>query len=249
MKTLMSYLWMLLHQVLTCIFIKARSIMSINNGANYTLSWRFAIESNNLRSWPTVPRRCLPYIKTYMLGGQYQHDLDMVIAEMLTYMNSIILNNDGKDIWILDVDDTCISNLKYYERKNFGCDPFDRVMFKSWILEGSCPAIHSMLVFYKKLIERGFKVFLLTGRHEEQLGSITALNLLLQGYVGHERLILRSSKYKGQSAEKFKSAIRKEIEGEGYRIHGNVGDQWSDLTGESIGARTFKLPNPMYFVS
>lgn len=111
---------MLLHQVLTCIFIKARSIMSINNGANYTLSWRFAIESNNLRSWPTVPRRCLPYIKTYMLGGQYQHDLDMVIAEMLTYMNSIILNNDGKDIWILDVDDTCISNLKYYERKNFG---------------------------------------------------------------------------------------------------------------------------------
>lgn len=71
------------------------------------------------------------------------------------------------------------------------CDPFDRVMFKSWILEGSCPAIHPMLVFYKKLIERGFKVFLLTGRHEEQLGSITALNLLLQGYVGHERLILR----------------------------------------------------------
>ncbi|KAF7825396.1 Acid phosphatase 1 [Senna tora] len=57
-----------------------------------------------------------------------------------------------------------------------------------------------------------------------------------------------SGEYKGKSAGKYKSEKRKEIEGEGYRIWGNVGDQWSDLQGYSLGNRTFKLPNPMYFI-
>jgi hypothetical protein len=62
-------------------------------------------------------------------------------------------------------------------------------------------------------------------------------------------IIVRSLKYKGQSAVKYKSSIRKEIEEEGYRIWGNVGDQWTDLQGECLGNRTFKIPNPMYCIS
>lgn len=58
----------------------------------------------------------------------------------------------------------------------------------------------------------------------------------------------RTKANKGQSAVIFKSGVRKQIEAEGYRIWGNVGDQWTDLQGESLGNRTFKLPNPMYFV-
>jgi hypothetical protein len=58
----------------------------------------------------------------------------------------------------------------------------------------------------------------------------------------------RTATYKGQSAVMYKSNIRKQLEDEGYRIWGNVGDQWSDLQGNSSGNRTFKLPNPMYFV-
>ncbi|KAJ0978484.1 hypothetical protein J5N97_013958 [Dioscorea zingiberensis] len=161
--------------------------MSMENGA----SWRLAVETNNIQSWSTVPELCLPYVKNYMLEGQYHRDLDVIIAEMYDYMKSITIKNDGKDIWILDVDDTCISNLKYYEGKRFGGDPFDPVMFKSWILKEECPAIPSMLKFYKKLIESGFKVFLITGRDEMQLGSSTAMNLFLQGFEGHERLIMR----------------------------------------------------------
>lgn len=38
------------------------------------------------------------------------------------------------------------------------------------------------------------------------------------------------------------------LQAEGYIIWGNVGDQWSDLQGDCVGNRTFKLPNPMYFV-
>lgn len=58
----------------------------------------------------------------------------------------------------------------------------------------------------------------------------------------------RSTAYKGKSAMRYKSDVRKQLEDEGYRILGNVGDQWSDLQGDYLGNRTFKLPNPMYFV-
>ena len=64
----------------------------------------------------------------------------------------------------------------------------------------------------------------------------------------HVLCIYRTAAYKGQSAVTFKSDIRRQIEKEGYRIWGNVGDQWSDLEGDCSGNRTFKLPNPMYFV-
>ncbi|KAJ1388731.1 HAD superfamily [Sesbania bispinosa] len=35
----------------------------------------------------------------------------------------------------------------------------------------------------------------------------------------------------------------------GYRIIGNIGDQWSDILGTNIGDRTFKLPDPLYYIS
>lgn len=58
----------------------------------------------------------------------------------------------------------------------------------------------------------------------------------------------RTAADKGKGAVVYKSGIRKQLAEEGYRIWGNVGDQWSDLQGDFSGNRTFKLPNPMYFV-
>ena len=39
------------------------------------------------------------------------------------------------------------------------------------------------------------------------------------------------------------------LEQNGYRIVGNIGDQWSDILGTNTGYRTFKLPDPMYYVA
>ena len=60
--------------------------------------------------------------------------------------------------------------------------------------------------------------------------------------------VCRTPDYRGQSSSVFKSAMRKKLAEEGYRIRGNVGDQWSDLQGDNVGDRVFKIPNPMYFV-
>ncbi len=47
----------------------------------------------------------------------------------------------------------------------------------------------------------------------------------------------------------YKSGTRKHIEDDlGYEIIANFGDQYSDLDG-GYADRTYKLPNPTYFVS
>jgi len=53
----------------------------------------------------------------------------------------------------------------------------------------------------------------------------------------------------GKSATSYKSEKRQELVIEGYRIHGSSGDQWSDLWGYAVSTRSFKLPNPMYFIA
>ncbi|KAI9107933.1 hypothetical protein K1719_020806 [Acacia pycnantha] len=214
----------------------------------YGLSWRLAVEANNVAPWRTVPVRCYKHVQSYIMGGQYQNDVQVIADQILAYAFHIPLSSDGFDAWVFDVDDTCISNINFYKDHQFGCDPFDSGKFKEWMMKGACPAIPSVLGLFKKLIERGFKVFLLTGRDQATLGQITTLNLHSQGFIGYHRLILRQGEYKGESASKYKSEKRKEIESEGFRIWGNVGDQWSDLQGFSLGNRVFKLPNPMYFI-
>jgi len=58
----------------------------------------------------------------------------------------------------------------------------------------------------------------------------------------------RTSDDQGKPAVLYKSEKRGEMEKDGYRILGNSGDQWSDLLGSSISVRSFKLPNPVYYI-
>ncbi|KAI4338941.1 hypothetical protein MLD38_023944 [Melastoma candidum] len=217
--------------------------------AGYFLSWRLAVEANNVRAWRMVPSQCLRHVEDYMTGGQYERDIELIVDQIAEYIEGINVSEDGLDAWILDVDDTCISNLFYYRGRRYGCDPFDGPGFVAWALRGECPAIPPVLRLFQRLIEAGFKVILVTGRDKASLGEVTIANLQSQGFDGYERLIMRTREYGGKGAVAYKSAVRKLLVEEGYRIWGNVGDQWSDLQGEFVGNRTFKIPNPLYFVS
>ncbi|MQM06622.1 hypothetical protein Taro_039447 [Colocasia esculenta] len=222
--------------------------LSVPSDDDYCLSWRVAVETNNIRGWRTVPGQCLRHVEGYMLGGQYRRDVGTVVDQIYQYARGVPFSGDGKDAWIMDVDDTCLSNLRYYQGKRFGGDPFDPVGFKAWAQMGICPALPAVLQVFNDLVAAGFKVFLLTGRDEETMGAPTTENLHNQGFLNYERLIMRGPAYKGKSAIVFKSDVRKQLVNQGYRIWGNVGDQWSDLLGDCVGDRTFKIPNPMYFV-
>ncbi|XP_051230685.1 acid phosphatase 1 [Lolium perenne] len=210
------------------------------------LSWRVMVEANNARGWRTVPAPCVGYVRSYMTRGQYGRDLDSVMEQVSAYVDQIAAADDGLDAWIFDIDDTCLSNLLYYQAKRFGA--YDPLAFKNWASQGACPGIPAVLQLFMTLQDKGFKLFLLSGRDEETLGSCTSENLESEGFSGYERLLMRTPDYRGQSSSVFKSAMRKQLVDEGYRIRGNVGDQWSDLQGDNVGDRVFKIPNPMYFV-
>ncbi|KAK8631273.1 hypothetical protein V6N13_080028 [Hibiscus sabdariffa] len=216
--------------------------------SNECLTWQLAVEANNVRGWRTVPAHCLHHIETYMTGGQYEQDINYIVEQIENYVTQVTLDEDGMDAWILDVDDTCLSNIFYYQRKKYGCEPYDPWGFKTYVMRAECPAIPAVLGLFQKLVDTGFKVFLITGRDEETLATATIDNLHTQGFIGYERVIFRTEPFKGKSAVVYKSAIRKQLMEQGYRIWGNVGDQWTDLQGECLGNRTFKLPNPMYCV-
>ncbi|MBA0782496.1 hypothetical protein Gotri_000376 [Gossypium trilobum] len=213
------------------------------------LSWRLAVETNNIIGWKTVPEECEEYVGHYMLGKQYRKDSRAVAKEAFLYAQSLKLAGDGKDIWIFDIDETTLSNTPYYAQHGFGAEPYNATLFDKWVMEGAAPALPESLWLYNKLLSLGIKVVFLTGRHESQRNT-TASNLKNVGYHAWNKLILKEpSKYSGKTAVFYKSNEREMLEKKGYRIIGNMGDQWSDLLGTNTGNRTFKLPDPMYYIS
>ncbi|KAK3033236.1 hypothetical protein RJ639_033116 [Escallonia herrerae] len=210
-------------------------------------SWRLAVETNNLSPWKTIPEECADYVKQYIMGRAYGKDLERVSNEAGLYAKSVELKEDGKDAWVFDVDETLLSNLPYYAEHGYGLEVFDSVAFDKWVDKGSAPAIESSLKLYEEVLSLGFKVFLLTGRSEKQR-SVTVENLISEGFQNWDKLVLRALEDHGKTATLYKSEKRSKMVEEGFRILGNSGDQWSDLLGSSMSIRSFKLPNPMYYI-
>ncbi|KAK3410894.1 hypothetical protein EUGRSUZ_J02928 [Eucalyptus grandis] len=212
------------------------------------LSWRLGVETNNIKNWTTVPLECEGYVGHYMLGHQYREDSKVVAREAVLYAKSLKLAGDGKDVWVFDVDETLLSNLPYYAKHGFGAEPYNSTLFNQWVLTGKAPALPETLELYRELLKLGIKPIFLTGRTEDQR-KITSSNLRNAGFRNWEMLILKGSAYSGTTAVVYKSSERRKVEESGYRIVGNIGDQWSDLLGIHAGNRTFKLPDPMYYIS
>ncbi|XP_072968256.1 acid phosphatase 1-like [Typha angustifolia] len=210
-------------------------------------SWRFAGEANNLVPWKTIPVDCAGYMKDYITGPAYRFDLEMVAHEAMAYARSVRLGEDGNDVWVFDVDETLLSNLPYYADHGYGLEVFNPHEFDKWVEKAMAPAIPSSLMLYEEVRALGFKVLLLTGRSEAHK-AVTVENLKKVGFRDWDKLLLRGSNDREKPATMYKSEKRRELEADGYRIQGNSGDQWSDLLGSSMSSRSFKLPNPMYYI-
>ncbi|KAM3207133.1 hypothetical protein ACQJBY_062379 [Aegilops geniculata] len=215
-------------------------------------SWRTAGEANNLAPWAAVPGDCVPHVRAYLTGPAYRSDLDLVAREASAYARATAAAATGTNeatagAWVFDIDETLLSNLPYYAQHGYGLELFDHREFDRWVETGEAPAIPSSLRLYREVRDLGFKTFLLTGRSEAHQG-VTVDNLRRQGFHDWDKLILRAAADREKTATDYKSEKRKEMEAEGYKILGNSGDQWSDLLGYSMSARSFKLPNPMYYI-
>jgi len=213
-------------------------------------TWRLGVETNTLRSWTAVPPECVEYVKSYMVGSgsQYARDSHMVANESIAYVNCLRLSGDEKDAWVFDVDETLLSSLPFFADHQYGGEGINDDAFIKWADLAEAPPLPASRNLYVHLLELGFKIFLLTGRYDYERNA-TEKNLARAGYHSWEALLLRDPEDYEKSAVVYKSERRVKIEQDGFRIVGNSGDQWSDLTGYAVGDRTFKLPNPLYYVA
>lgn len=206
------------------------------------------METNVAGPWRRIPSRCSSFVKNYMTGDPYISDSEAVADASLAFAKTVELSGDGKDAWVFDIDETLLSNVPYYADHGFGSEIFDENSFNAWVDLAEAPALPASLRLYRELELLGFKIILLTGRNEFQR-EVTVKNLDYAGYSNWERLFLRGPSDQGKPATIYKSEKRKELEDEGFRIHGCSGDQWSDLNGFAIAERSFKLSNPMYYIA
>lgn len=210
-------------------------------------SWRLSVETNNAGYWRTIPPKCLEIVAEYVNGDRYLSDSDVIAVDSLSFAETVRIVGDRKDAWVFDIDETLLSNVPYYAVHGFGSEVFNETLFDEWVGLARAPALPASLRLYDQLLGLGFQIVLLTGRSEIQRNA-TERNLLLAGYHSWERIILRQTSDFGKPAVLYKSERRAALEAEGFRIHGNSGDQWSDLWGTPVASRSFKLPNPMYYI-
>jgi acid phosphatase len=92
----------------------------------------------------------------------------------------------------------------------------------------------------------GVKVFFISARREDQRDA-TVKHLTATGYKDWDGLILKQPSDPA-AVSAYKAMARADIEEKKkIKIIANVGDQLSDLAG-GHAERTFKVPNPFYFI-
>ncbi|KAL0287468.1 UNVERIFIED_CONTAM: Acid phosphatase 1 [Sesamum calycinum] len=206
---------------------------------NYCESWRMNVELHNIRDFEVVPEECVSYIGKYMTSTQYKVDSEMTIDECTVYLStSCGLKKDGTDAWIFDIDDTLLSTVPYYKKNGFGGKKLNSTCLEEWMQQGKAPALEHSLKLFNQLKGLGVQIILVSSRRE-CLRSATIDNLVDVGYHDDEN----------KDIQKYKADVRKQLISSGYRIWGILGDQWSSVEGLPTAKRTFKLPNPLYYVA
>lgn len=206
---------------------------------------------------PTVPLN-LGQLKLQLRAyrcSDYDGEVAAVLAEARMWVESCAPQTVNPAI-VLDIDETSLSNWDEIYHNDFGYIPGGACDLTSkagcgahdWELGASAPAIQPTLELFNAAKTMYVAVFFVTGRYDDGLErAATELNLRNAGYFGWDGLRLRDPKQPRASVAEYKRDARMAIEKLGYTIIANVGDQHSDL---ALGhaERTFKVPNPFYFL-
>ena len=196
--------------------------------------------------WETQRR-----IGEYIDSGRYEADVARVVADASRWLDARA-PEVRKPAIVLDVDETALSNWRAYRVNGWAriahgpCD-LERgpCGIYAWQAMAGGVAIGPTLRLVERARTLGVAVFFVTGRPRE-VRDVTERNLREQGF-SWDRLIMLPSDRQFRSGVDFKVPERKRIAAEGYTILLSIGDQQSDLDG-GYAERTFKLPNPVYFL-
>ncbi len=174
---------------------------------------------------------------------------------------------------VLDVDDTTLATWNYEIFSNWD---FSLGTNGDFVTQELFPPVPGMVEMVSKAAQEGYAIFFITGRPAIQeaatLGNLTQDGIGVEAGYPQPTTLKNSedglftkpavadyppylqaacadeiSQGKSCTTIHYKSATRAHIESVGYEIVADFGDQFSDLVGGHSG-RTFKLPNPNYFL-
>lgn len=204
--------------------------------------------------------------------SNYAHEASQVAADGSHWLaaRAQAQYKSGKKAIVLDVDDTTLATYNYEVFSNWKYDP---VTNANYVFGELFPAVPGMVAMVDQAKDEGYAIIWLTGRPQSQEAA-TLGNLQNAGYPsptplpdatlggGSDGIFTKPAVADYPSylqfcktptpttscnTDEYKSATRQYIESLGYEIVANFGDQYSDFSG-GFEDRTFKLPNPSYFL-
>jgi acid phosphatase len=193
-------------------------------------------------------------VDEYIRSGRYDQDFAAVVAEARAWLERRVASPSSamKPAIVLDIDETSLSNWPAYRLNGWGrvvSGPCDLQQgpcgLRAWQAMGQAKALAPTLALARRARELGVAVFFISGR-PPNLRDATERNLRDQGYEW-AGVILLPEGAQFASAVDFKAPERRKLTEQGYTIVLSLGDQESDLRG-GYAERTFKLPNPVYFL-
>lgn len=185
--------------------------------------------------------------------GNYAQQVAQIESDAEGYLGSYKSKSTASKAIVFDVDDTTLNTYNYEIFSSFAYNPTTNAQF---VNDARFPEVYGMPALAKYASDHGYTIFFITGRPEAQRAG-TVTNLAKVGYTAPDadHLFLKNAANPpaylscGSTCTtiQYKSGTRAHIESLGYDIVANFGDQYSDLTG-GYAERTFKMPNPMYYL-
>src|SRR6266496_487211 len=207
----------------------------------------------------------------FAADSNYAKEAGRVAADGERYLSHARSHGHATKAIILDVDDTSLATWNYEIVSNWAYNPATNA---DYVLNQRFPAVPGMVAMATAAEREGYAIFYLTGRPTAQepatLGNLTADGVGVDAgfpkpttlgdgedglftkpdvtaYPDYLKAACAADPGGKCTTIHYKSATRAHIESLGYDIVANFGDQFSDLKG-GYAARTFKLPNPNYYL-
>ena len=190
-------------------------------------------------------------VQEYISSGRYDRNFSAVVARAQEWLEQRS-KTAKKPAIVLDIDETSLSNWPAYRLNGWGrvvgggCDLEQGPCgLRAWQALAKSQALAPTRELARRAHELGVAVFFISGR-PPNLREATERNLREQGYDPTGVILLPEGAH-FKSAVDFKAPERRKIAEQGYTIILSLGDQESDLRG-GFAERTFKLPNPVYYL-
>ena len=189
-------------------------------------------------------------VDEYIRSGRYDKDVAKVIVAARAWLEERA-KTAVKPAIVLDIDETSLSNWPAYRINgwgrvvNGGCDLQQGPCgLRAWQALGQSKAIPATLALARRARVLGVAV----SSSVPVLRICTRLQNAISGArISVDRFDPSTRGAHFASAADFKAPERRKIAERGYTIVLSLGDQESDLKG-GYAERTFKLPNPVYYL-